>query len=77
MKRYPKCGISSLDSSSKLECCYDLTSLQNYQQIKTDRIGELLIVRLISQDGREIKKMRENSGNCSQECKRPAIGKKL
>ncbi len=31
---------------------------------------ELLIVRLISQDGRKIKKMRENSGNCSQECKK-------
>ena len=33
-------------------------------------IGEKLIVRLISQDVREIKKIRENSGNCSQECKK-------
>ncbi|MBA7538271.1 hypothetical protein ES705_30546 [subsurface metagenome] len=40
-----------------------------------------LIVKLISNDGRDIKEIRENSGNCSQEYKnmsnRHEIGKKL
>jgi hypothetical protein len=32
-----------------------------------------MIVRLISKDGREIKEIKENSGNCSQECKKRGL----